>query len=155
MLRRLERVLAQCIAVLGVLLICTGVLCNDEILPQLVAHVASLDPDHHVLMHRGSQGIDLLLLHDSSPDAVAQQTQAMIGSTSSEAAHVIHFSNGTTQTNQATTPLTDTKLRVARYVVATMPMHVDAFVAKEILLDSRPPPQPTVVLFNRSTLLLI
>jgi hypothetical protein len=139
----------------GVVVICIGVVCTDQTLPQLVAHIASLDSDHHVVMHPGSQGIDLLLLHDSSPAAVAQQTQAVIGSTSSEPAHVIHFSNGTTQVNQAATPLTDTKLQLARYIVATVSMHVDVFVPKEIFPDSRPPPQRTVILFNRSTLLLI
>jgi hypothetical protein len=155
MIRRLERCVAQCIAFAGVVVICMGIVCTDQTLPQLFAHIASLDPDHHVVMYPGPYGIDLLLLHDSSPAAVAQQTQAVIRSTSSEPAHVIHFSNGTTQVNQAATPLTDIKLQVARYIVATVSIHVGVFVPEEIFADSRPPPQRTVILFNRSTPLLI
>jgi hypothetical protein len=155
MIRRLKRCFAQCVVFAGVVVICVGVVCADQMLPQLVAHIASLDPDHHVVMHQGPRGIDLLLLHDSSRAAVAQQTQAVIESTSSEPAHVIHFSNGATQANQAATPLTDTKLQVASYIVATVSTHVEVFVPKEIFPNSRPPPQRTVILFNRSTLLLI
>ena len=155
MIRRLKRYFAQCLVFVGVMMTCAGVVCTDQVLPQLVAHLASLDSDHHVVMRAGSQGIDLLLLHESSAATLPQQTQTVIGSTSPEPTHTIHFSNGTIQTSQAVTGLTSIKLQVARYIVATVSMKLDVFVPKELLLDSRPPPQRTVISFNRSTLLLI
>jgi len=155
MIRRLKRCFAQYLLVAGVALICVGVVCPDQILPQLVAHIASLDSDHHVVMHAGPHGVDLLLSHDTSPTALQQQTQPIIGSTSSKPTHIIHFSSGTTQASQATTSLTNTKLQVACYIAAMVSMRFDVFVPKKLLPDSRPPPQRTVITVNRSTQLLI
>ena len=154
-MRRLARCLAHWAAFGGIVMTCVGVVCPDQILPQLLAHIASLDADHHVVLRAGSHGFDLLLMHDSSPAAVPQETQTVIGSISSEPAHVIHFCSGTTQANQAAAPFSGTKLQVGRLIVATVSMHLDVCVPKAIFFDSRPPPQRTAIPFNRSTLLLI
>jgi hypothetical protein len=136
-------------------MICVDVACTDQILPQLLAHIASLDADHHVVVRAGSQGIDLFLTHDSSPAASRHEEQSVIEGPASEPAHVVHFCSGATQANQFATPVSATKLPVTRYTVATVSMLFDVFVPKTIFIDSRPPPQRTAITLNRSTLLLI
>jgi hypothetical protein len=154
-MRRLVRCFARRITFASVVVICADVACSDQILPQLLAHIASLDPDHHVAVRAGSLGVDLLLAHESSSGTATQQTASVIISTSSEPAHVIHFCSRTTNVNQSAIPLSGTKRQVAGYLAATVSLHFDVFVPKVVFVDSRLPPERTANPFNRSTSLLI
>ena len=139
------------------MIVCLGIACNGQMLPQLVAQLVSLDPDHHVIVHVGSHGIDLVLTHDppTAVSAAQQRTEPSIGSHSSEPAHVIHFPSGPTLVDHTAAPVSATKLQVAGDIVATVPMHFAVFVPKATFVDSRPPPKRTAILFDRSTMLLI
>jgi hypothetical protein len=66
MAKRLWRQLGECLAFGPVVMICIGIACSGQILPQLVAQLVSLDADHHVIVHVGSHGIDLVLTHDTA-----------------------------------------------------------------------------------------
>ena len=157
MTKRLRQRLSQCLAFGPLVIVCLGIACNGQILPQLVAQIVSLDSDHHVIVHVGSRGIDLVLTHDT-PTAVSaaqQRTEPSIASHSSEPAHVIHFPSGTSLANQTAVPGTSTKQQVAAHVAAVQPAPVDVFAPKPTLVYSRPPPNQTSNPFDRSTLLLI
>ena len=157
MAKRLWRQLGECLAFGPVVMICIGIACSGQILPLLVAQVASLDADHHVIVHVGSHGIDLVLTHDT-PTAVSaapQRTQRSVASESPEPAHIIHFSSGTSLANQTAVPETSTKQQIAAHVAAAQPAPVDVFAPKATLAYSRPPPERTANPFHRSTLLLI
>jgi hypothetical protein len=138
-------------------MICLGIACNGQILPQLVAQVLSLDADHHVIVHFGLRGIDLVLTHDTPPavSAAPQRTQPSVASHSSEPAHIIHFPSGTSLANQTALPEKSTEQQIAAHTPAAQPTPVDVFAPKATLAYSRPPPERTANPFDRSTLLLI
>ena len=157
MTKRLRQRLSQCLAFGPLVIVCLGIVCNGQILPQLVAQIVSLDLDHHVIVHVGSHGIDLVLTHDppSAVSSAQQRTESSVASHSSEPAHVIHFPSGTILANQTAVPGTSTKHQMAAHVAAAQPTPVDVFVPKVTLVYSRPPPDRTSNPFDRSTLLLI
>lgn len=157
MTKRLRRQLGECLAFGPVAMICIAIACSGQILPLLVAQVVSLDSDHHVIVHVGSHGFDLVLTHDTSTavSAAQQRTEPSIASRSSEPAHVIHFPSGTSLANQTAIPGTSTKQQMAAHVAAAQPAPVDVFAPKVTLVYSRPPPDRTSNPFDRSTLLLI
>jgi hypothetical protein len=157
MAKRLRQQLDQCLAFGPVVMICIGIACSGQILPLLVAQIVSLDSDHHVIVHVGSHGIDLVLTHDT-PAAVpvtAQGTQPSIASESSEPAHIIHFSSGMSLANQTAVCETSTQQQIALHVPLAQAAPVDVFAPKATLAYSRPPPDGTSNPFDRSTLLLI
>jgi hypothetical protein len=138
-------------------MICMGIACSGQILPLLVSQIVSLDPDHHVIVHVGSHGIDLVLTHDP-PAAVSvtrQRTRPSITSEPSEPAHIIHFSSGTSLANQTAVCEKSTQQQIALHVSPAQPTPVDVFAPKATLAYSRPPPDRTANPFDRSTLLLI
>ena len=157
MTKRLRQRLSQCLAFGPLVIVCLGIACNGQILPQLVAQIVSLDPDHHVIVLVGSRGIDLVLTHDTpaAVSAAQQRTEPSIESHSSEPAHVIHFPSGTSLANQTAVPVTSTKQQITAHVAAVQPAPVDVFAPKATLVYSRPPPERTSNPFDRSTLLLI
>ena len=157
MTKLLRRQLRECLAFGPVVMICIGIACSGQILPLLVAQIVSLDPDHHVIVHVGSHGIDLVLTHDppTAVSAAQQRTEPSVASHSSEPAHVIHFPSGTSLANQTAVPWTSTKQQMAAHVAAAQPAPVDVFAPKVTLVYSRPPPDRTSNPFDRSTLLLI
>jgi len=53
MTKRLRQRLSQCLAFGPLVIVCLGIACNGQILPQLVAQIVSLDLDHHVIVHVG------------------------------------------------------------------------------------------------------
>ncbi|MFL6596350.1 MAG: hypothetical protein ACJ8KF_00070 [Chthoniobacterales bacterium] len=157
MTKRLRQRLSQCLAFGPLVIVCLGIACNGQILPQLVAQIVSLDLDHHVIVHVGSHGIDLVLTHDP-PTAVSvspQGTRRSIASESSEPAHVIHFPSGTSLANQTAVCERSTQQQIALHVPLAQPTFVDVFAPKVTLVYSRPPPDRTSNPFDRSTLLLI
>jgi hypothetical protein len=157
MTKLLRRQLRECLAFGPVVMICIGIACSGQILPLLVAQIVSLDPDHHVIVYGGSHGIDLVLTHDT-PAAVSgtpQGTRSSIASESSEPAHIIHFSSGTSLANQTAVCERSTQQQIALHVPLAQPTSVDVFAPKVTLAYSRPPPHRTANPFDRSTLLLI
>jgi hypothetical protein len=157
MTKQLRQRLSRCLAFGSLVIVCLGIACNGQILSQLVAQIVSLDPDHHVIVHVGSHGIDLVLTHDTPPavSAAQQQAEPSIASHSSEPAHVIHFPSGTSLANQTAVPGTSTKQQIAAHVAVAQPAPVDVFAPKATLAYSRPPPERTANPFDRSTSLLI
>jgi hypothetical protein len=137
-------------------MICIGIACGGQILPLLVAQIVSLDPDHHVIVHVGSHGVDLILTHDPPVVSVTpQRTQPSIASESSQPAHIIHFSSGTSLANQTAVCERSTQQQIALHVPLAQPTSADVFAPKVFLAYSRPPPDRTANPFDRSTLLLI
>jgi hypothetical protein len=55
---------------IGAVVICAPIACGEQILPQLLAQMASLDPDHRVSLHACGDGVDFVITHDghSSPE---------------------------------------------------------------------------------------
>ena len=157
MTKRLRQCLGQCLAFGPLVMVCLGIACNGQILPLLVAQIVSLDPDHHVIVHVGSHGTDLVLTHDAPTAAsvTPQRTRPSIASESSEPAHVIHFSSGTSLANHTAVCARSTQHQVALHVSLAQPSSVDVFAPKATLAYSRPPPGRTANPFDRSTLLLI
>jgi sulfite reductase beta subunit-like hemoprotein len=49
------------IAALGV---CASIACSEQIVPQLIAQLASLDHDHGISLHASGDGVYLILTHD-------------------------------------------------------------------------------------------
>ena len=157
MTKRLWRRLGPCLAFGPIVMICLGIACNGQILSQLVAQVLSLDADHHVIVHVGLRGIDLVLTHDTpaAVSAAPQRTEPSIASHSSEPAHIIHFCNGTSLAKQTAVAERRTEQQIAAHISAAQPTPVDVFAPKAILAYPRPPPERTANPFHRSTLLLI
>ena len=157
MTKRLRQRLSQCLAFGSLAIVCLGIACNGQIFPQLVAQIVSLDPDHHVIVHVGSHGIDLLLTHDtpSAVSAAQQGTEPSIASHTSEPAHIIHFCSGTSVAKQTALPERSTEQQITPHVSAAQPSPVDVFAPKATFAYSRPPPERPANPVDRSTLLLI
>jgi hypothetical protein len=158
MTKRLRQRLSQCLAFGPVVMICLGIACDGQILPHLVAQVLSLDPDHHVIVHVGLCGVDLVVTHDTPAAVFAaqQRTGPSIASHSSEPAHIIHVCSGTSLAKQTALPERSTEQQITPHVsAAAQPIPVDVFAQKATFAYSRPPPERTANPFDRSTLLLI
>ena len=156
MTKRLRQQLRECLVLGPVVMMCIGIACSGQILPLLVAQIVSLDPDHHVIVHVGSHGIDLVLTHDAPTAAVTpQRTRPSIASESPEPAHIIHFSSGMSLANQTAVCAGSAQHQVALHMSLAQPSSVDVFAPRPTLAYSRPPPDRTSNPFDRSTLLLI
>src|SRR5882724_9282018 len=82
------------------LLVCTSMACGAQILPQLIAQIASLDHDHGVSLHARNDGVDLVLTHHAHTSHAKNEGQAIALSTSHRA-HVIHIITGPATAKQS------------------------------------------------------
>jgi hypothetical protein len=138
---------------LGVLL-CSAISCSEQVLPQLIAELASLDRDHAVCLRATNAGVDLILTHDGQRSRERTQGE-LLTPPPSQPAHVFHFMTGSSLAKQATSlTLTSARNPVA-YVLATTPLLWRAFIPSLPLPYSRPPPGEVSISPRLSTLLLI
>jgi hypothetical protein len=137
------------------LVICAPVAFNEQILPQLVAQIASLDHDHGVSLHVTNKGVDLVLTHDAQAVPTSEEAKCLALS-SSQPAHVLHFANGHATTKQSGARTLTPERQIAVYFSIVITTEWRTFVPQMPLAYSRPPPDEMSILpAHRSTLLLI
>jgi hypothetical protein len=138
------------IAALGV---CASMICSRQILPQLIAQLASLDHDHGVSLHAGEDGVDLVLTHDhhSFPENDPQPLAL-----SALAAHVVRITSELATTDQSVSLLVNNVRDHVPYLSTVIVTEWRIFVPQMPLAYSRPPPgELSISPVLRSTLLLI
>jgi hypothetical protein len=140
---------------IAVLSICASISCSQQILLQLIAHVASLDPDHGVSLHATSDGVDLVLTHDAHAVPTHDAAQCLALS-APQPAHIIHFISGPATAKQSVSYTFHNVREVAVYFSSVITTEWRTFVPQIPLAYSRPPPDEMSILpVHRSTLLLI
>ena len=138
-----------------VLLVCTSMACGAQILPQLIAQIASLDHDHGVSLHASGDGVDLILTHDHHSLPKNGEAQALALS-ASEPAHVVHIMTGPATAKQSASLVVSNARDLVPYCSTATVTEWRAFVPPLLLAYSRPPPDELSIPFvDRSTLLLI
>ena len=88
---------------IAALAVCAAILCGEQILPQLLAQIASLDSDHAVSLHAGSEGVDLVLSHDHESLPKNEEGPGLVLS-GSVPAHVVHFFTGPATAKDSSSP---------------------------------------------------
>src|SRR6266480_7236128 len=137
------------------LLVCTSMACGAQILPQLIAQIASLDRDHGVSLHASGDGVDLILTHDHHSLPKNGEAQALALS-ASEPAHVVHIMTGPATAKQSASLVVSNVRDLVSYFSTTIVREWRTFVPPLPLAYSRPPPDEMSILpAHRSTLLLI
>ncbi len=140
------------IAALGV---CASMACSNQILPQLIAQLASLDHDHSVSLHTSGNGVDLVLTHDHHSFLENDEAQALALSTP-EPAHVVHVMTGPATAKQSASLIVSNPRDLVPYFSTVILTEWGTFVPPLTLAYSRPPPgELSISPFLRSTLLLI
>ena len=141
--------------VVAALVICAPIVSSEQILPQLVAHLASLDHDHGISLVASDDGVDLVLTHHPRPFANKDDVQSLELS-KSESAHVIHFGNGSVMAKQSMSLIVSNERQASPYFSTAVVTEWRTFVPQIPLAYSRPPPDEMSILpAHRSTLLLI
>jgi len=129
--------------------------CGAQILPQLIAQIASLDHDHGVSLHATSNGVDLVLTHDSDGLPAPPENQFLMQSPS-QPAHVVHIMTGPTTAKQSASPMVSNVRNLIPCFSAVVAAEWRTFVPPLPLAYSRPPPgEISISPLHRSTLLLI
>jgi hypothetical protein len=137
------------------LVICASIDCNEQILPQLVAQIASLDHDHGVSLCVTNKGVDLVLTHDAHAVPAHDEPQCLALS-ATEPAHIIHFASGPATTKQSVARTLAPERQGAVYFSAVIAAEWRTFVPQMLLAYSRPPPgRMSILPAHRSTPLLI
>jgi len=140
---------------IAVLSICASISCSEQILPQLLAQIASLDRDHGVSLHGDGEGVNLVLSHDDGSFGENQNPLGLL-SPASERAHVIRIVVGSTSAKQSPLFMVNNTRDVVAYFPASIASVWWTFVPPLPLLYSRPPPDTASILpLDSSTLLLI
>jgi len=140
------------IAALGV---CASIACSNQILPQLIAQLASLDHDHGVSLHASSDGVDLVLTHDHHSFLENDEAQPLALS-ASEPAHLVHIMTGPATAKQSASLMVSNVRDLVPYFSTAIVREWRTFVPPLPLAYSRPPPDEMSILpAYRSTLLLI
>jgi hypothetical protein len=141
--------------VVAALVICAPIVSSEQILPQLVAHLASLDHDHGISLVASDDGVDLVLTHHPRPFANKGDVQSLELS-KSESAHVIHFGNGSVMAKQSMSLIVSNQRQASPYFSTAVVTEWRTFVPPLPLVYSRPPPgEISISQLDRSTLLLI
>jgi hypothetical protein len=135
------------------LMVCAPIACGKQILPQLVAQIASLDHDHGIFLRlTNSGGVDLVLTHDAPAHGEAQ----CFALSAAQPAHIIHFISGPATAKQSVSCALLTERQVAKYFSTIAAAQWQTFVPQLPVAYSRPPPDEISFLpAHRSTLLLI
>jgi len=140
---------------IAAVVICAPIACGEQILPQLVAQIASLDRDHGVSLHANGDGVDLILTHK---DHASPQNDEGLGLmlSASEPAHVVHIATGSTTPKQSPLLVVSSTPDVVPFLSTTVASVWRTFVPPLRLAYSRPPPDEISILpLDSSTLLLI
>ena len=154
MVKRTTEIARWCklIAALGV---CASIACSKQILPQLIAQLASLDHDHGVSLHASGDGVDLVLTHEHHSFPENDEAQALALS-ASEPAHVVHILTGAPTAKQSASLMVTNARDLVPYCSTVTASEWRMFVRPLPLAYSRPPPDELSILpLHRSTLLLI
>lgn len=140
---------------IAALAVCAALPCSEQILPQLLAQIASLDSDHAVSLYATSDGADLVLAHDHQGSPVTDNGQSLAPSPS-QPAHVVHIMSGPTTAKQSTSSMASNARSPIPYFPTVMVTERRIFVPPLALAYSRPPPgEMSISPLHRSTLLLI
>jgi hypothetical protein len=137
------------------LMICAPIACNEQILPQLVAQIASFDHDQGISLCATNKGVDLVLTHDAHAAPAHDEAQCLALS-AARPAHIIHFISGPATAKQSVSCTLHNGRQVALYFSTVIATEWRTFVPRMPLAYSRPPPDELSILpLHRSTLLLI
>jgi hypothetical protein len=140
---------------IAALVICAAIACSEQILPQLVAQIASLDRDHGISLRVTNNGVDLVLTHDAHVVAAHNEAQCPALS-AAQPAHIIHFISGPATAKQSISCTPHNGRQVAAYFSSVITTEWRTFVPQIPLAYSRPPPgEMSIPPAHRSTLLLI
>ena len=140
---------------IAALAICAPIACSEQILPQLVAQIASLDRDHGIYLRVTDDGVDLVLTHDAHAVAAHDEAQCLALS-AAQPPHIIHFISGPATAKQSVSCALSTERQVAGYFSTVITTEWRIFVPQIPLAYSRPPPDEMSILqVHRSMLLLI
>jgi hypothetical protein len=140
---------------IAVISISASIGCSEQILPQLVAQVASLDRDHGVSLHTNGDGVDLVLTHAhySFPENDKEPALAL---SASEPAHVVVIVTGSMTAKPSPLLMVSNTRDLVAYFSTTVALVWRTFVPPLPLAYSRPPPDGMSILpLDISTLLLI
>ncbi len=141
--------------VVAALVVCGPIVCSEQILPQLIAQLASLDHDHGISLHASGDGVDLVLTHDHHSFRENDEAQALALS-ASEPAHVVHIMTGSVTAKQSALLMVSKARDLVPYFSTAIVTEWRTFVPPLPLVYSRPPPDEMSILpLHRSTLLLI
>jgi hypothetical protein len=136
------------------LVICAPIACSEQILPQLVAQIASLDRDHGISLRVTNNGVDLVLTHDAH--AVPHDEAQCLALSAAQPAHIIHFISGPATAKPSASLMVSNARDLVPYCSRATVTEWRTFVPPLLLAYSRPPPDElSIPLVDRSTLLLI
>ncbi len=140
---------------IAALAICAPIACTEQLLPQLVAQIASLDGDHGVSLHANDDCVDLILTHKDHASPKNDEGPGLMLS-ASEAAHVVHIATGSTTPKQSPLLVVSNTPDVVPFCSTTVVSVWRAFVPPPRIAYSRPPPDETSICpLDSSALLLI
>jgi len=137
------------------LVVCGAVPCSEQVIPQLLAQIASLDLDHTVSLHATSDGVDVILTHDIDGSHIGDSGESL-APPPSQPAHVVHVMSGPTTAKQSTSSIVSNGRSPVPYFPTVTVTEWRTFVPPLPLAYSRPPPgEMSISPLHRSTLLLI
>jgi hypothetical protein len=125
-----------------VVVICAPIACSEQLLPQLVAQIASLDGDHGVSLHANDDCVDLILTHKDHASPKNDEGPGLMLSVS-EAAHVVHIATGSTTPKQSPLLVVSNTPDVVPFFSTTVVSAWRTFVPPPRIAYSRPPPDET------------
>ncbi len=147
--------IAKWCKLIAALAVCAAIPCSEQILPQLLAQIASFDRDHGVSLHATSNGVDLVLTHDSHGLAAPAENQFLMQSPS-QPVHVVHIVTGPTTAKQSASPMVSNLRNLIPCFSTVVAAEWRTFVPPLPLAYSRPPPgEISISPLHRSALLLI
>jgi hypothetical protein len=147
--------IAKWCKLIAALAVCAAIPCSEQILPQLLAQIASLDRDHVVSLHATSNGMDLVLTHDSDVLPAPTENQLLMQSPS-QRAHVVHMMAGPTTAKYSASLMVSNARNLILCFSTVVATEWWTFVPPLPLAYSRPPPgEISISPLHRSTLLLI
>ncbi len=147
--------IAKWYKLIAALAVCAAIPCSEQILPQLLAQIASLDRDHGVSLHASGDGVDLVLTHDHHSFPENDEAPAVALSVS-EPAHVVHLMTGSPTAKQSASLMVSNARDLVPYFSTAIVTEWRTFVPPLRIAYSRPPPDELSILpLHRSTLLLI
>ncbi|HZA38496.1 MAG TPA: hypothetical protein VE486_05100 [Candidatus Baltobacteraceae bacterium] len=134
---------------IAALVICAPIACSEEILPQLIAQIASLDHDHGIFLHATSDGVDLILTHHAHVTRAGDEGRSL---DESQPAHVIHMISGSATVKQSASLIVSNAKQLVAYFPTAITAEWRTFVPRLPLAYSRPPPEAMILRLDRSAL---
>jgi hypothetical protein len=140
---------------IAALAVCAAIPFSEQILPQLLAQIASLDSDHAVSLRACSEGVDLIFSHDHDALPKIEEGPGLVLS-GSEPAHVVHLFTGPATAKDSSSPTIGNATQLVFDFSTAIATEYRTFVPQLPLAYSRPPPgEISISQLDRSTLLLI